>query len=77
MPRFTSRSINRLTFSALELRLSHERERLAKAKTERERQIRQVWVSGIEKEIASERKFLGLTDDLPQVSDDELLAELG
>ncbi|MDA8119156.1 MAG: hypothetical protein M0Z85_03710 [Gammaproteobacteria bacterium] len=69
--------MNTTHLDALELRLSHERERLAKAKTERERQIRQVWVSGIEKEIASERKFLGLTDDLPQVSDDELLAELG
>ena len=69
--------MNTTHLDALELRLSHERERLAKAKTERERQIRQVWVSGIEKEISSERKFLGLTDDLPQVSDDELLAELG
>lgn len=68
--------MNTTHLNALELRLSHERERLAKAKTERERQMRQVWVSGIEKEIASERKLLGLTDNLPQISDDELLAEL-
>lgn len=62
---------------ALELRLSHERARLAAAKSKGEREIRTVWVRGIEKEIADERKRLGLTNELPEVSDDELLAELG
>lgn len=60
---------------ALELRLSHERGYLAKAKTEQERALRQVWIVQIEKEIIRERKFLGL-NDLPVMSDDELLAEL-
>ena len=61
----------------LELRLSHERERLALAKSQQEREMRTVWVQGIEKEIAHERKRLGVASELPQVSDEELLAELG
>ncbi|HXJ39712.1 MAG TPA: hypothetical protein VNH18_10570 [Bryobacteraceae bacterium] len=63
---------------ALELRLSHERERLAQAKTARERELRAVWVAQIEREIAGERKFLGLPESEADatVSDDELLAQL-
>ena len=64
---------------ALQLRLSHERGYLAKAKTENEKALRKVWIAQIEKEIASEYKFLGIAplalDDI--LSDDELLAELG
>lgn len=62
--------------NALELRISHEREYLANAKTDQERILRRVWIQQVEKEIAGERKFLGLTDELPELSDDELLAEL-
>lgn len=51
---------------ALQLRLSHERDRLARAKTEQEREMRRVWVAQIEKEIGLER----------DMTDDELLAEL-
>jgi hypothetical protein len=62
--------------NALEVRLSHERVRLAKAKTENERALRRVWVAGIEKEIAGERKFLGLVDEAHQMSDEELMEAL-
>lgn len=63
--------------NAIELRLSHERDRLAKAKTDSERNIRQTWISQIEKERESELRFLGLQDSpLPDLTDDELLAEL-
>jgi len=60
---------------ALNTRLAHERDRLANAKTARERALRSVWVAGNEREIASERKFLGLAE-IDAMSDDELLAEL-
>jgi hypothetical protein len=51
--------------------------RLAAATSEKERQLRTVWVQQIEREIAGERKFLGLPP-MPEIelSDDELLAEL-
>ena len=50
---------------ALELRLSNERNRLNNAKTENERNLRNVWVKQIEKEIANEIKFDQITiDDL-------------
>jgi len=63
---------------ALQTGLSHERDRLAAAKTEGERALRAVWVGQYEKEIAAEMKFLGINDEpLPEMSDDELLAELG
>jgi hypothetical protein len=60
--------------SALELRLSHERVRLANATSDGERAMRQVWVAGIEKEIAAERRFLA--EQSPDLTDDELLAAL-
>lgn len=60
---------------ALELRLSHERARLRAAKSPAEARTRGVWVDQIEKEIAAERKHLGLAD-LAEISDDDLLKEL-
>jgi hypothetical protein len=63
--------------AALELGLSHERERLAKAKTEGERALRRVWIAQMEKEIAGELAFLAKQNsDLPDMTDDELLAAL-
>lgn len=65
---------------ALELGLSHERQRLARARTEGERALRTVWVADYEKQIADERAFLGLPADdhsAADMSDDELLAALG
>jgi hypothetical protein len=62
---------------ALRLRLSHERVRLANARTEQERALRTVWVKGIEKEIAGELVFLGIKEEpLPEMTADEILAEL-
>lgn len=58
---------------ALQLRLFNERQRLAAAKTNAEREMRAVWVRGIEREIASEREFLS---EQPEMTDDELLAAL-
>jgi hypothetical protein len=64
---------------ALRVRLSNERIRLQNAKTAKERELRAVWVAGIEREIEGELKFLGLTEDPEPVemTTDELLAELG
>jgi len=61
----------------LQLRLSNERIRLERATTDQERELRKVWVSQIEKEIADEKKFLNLNDaELPEMTDAEILAEL-
>lgn len=70
-------AVNTSHLNALELRRSNERNYLARAKTEKERALRKIWIAQIEKEIAGERKFLGKKKD-PDVdmSDDELLAEL-
>ena len=62
--------------NALQVGLSNERVRLANAKTSGEKELRAVWVRQYEKQIADERAFLGLGDELPEMSDDELLAEL-
>lgn len=66
---------------ALEYRLHNERVRLSCARTHKEIEIRKVWVSQIEREIEHERQFLGLTitdvDRNDDITDDELLAELG
>lgn len=61
--------------NAIEDRRHNEEMRLAAAKTERERAFRRHEIAMVNKEIASERKFLGLPaeDDLPAMSDDELL----
>ena len=63
---------------ALNIRRSHERNYIAVAKTDREIALRRVWLVQIEKEIADEEAFLGLTPgaDLPEMTDDELLAAL-
>lgn len=55
---------------SLQIRLTNERERLANAKSDKEREIRSVWVAGIEKEIAD---TLG---EVANMSDDEILAFL-
>jgi len=64
---------------ALMTGLSHERQRLANARTEQERALRAVWVRQSEKEINAEERFLGLTEtdwNEPEMSADELMAEL-
>lgn len=61
---------------AIELRLSHERSRLAAAKTAQERQVRQVWAEGIERELKHEKEFLGIADSQTGMSDQDLLQEL-
>lgn len=60
--------------SALQVRLSNERNYLAKAKTAGERELRKVWVAQIEKEISAEQAFTGLVEQ--EISDFELLAAL-
>ena len=67
---------DRSHLNALQVGLSHERMRLANAKTAGEKALRSVWVRQYEKQIADERAFIGLCDELPELSDDELLAEL-
>ena len=63
--------------NALRLRLSHERGYLAAAKNEKERELRRVWIAQIEKEIADEQRFLGITSTTTvEMSDDELMKEL-
>lgn len=57
---------------ALMSNLSNEKNRLNNAKSENEKQLRQVWVNQLEKEIAGEIGFL----EKNNISDDELLAEL-
>ena len=61
--------------NALELNLSHERVRLAGAKTKGERDLRTVWVAQLEREIAGERAFLGLAPE-ETMTLDEIFAEL-
>ena len=62
---------------ALQLGLSHERERLAKAKSPQETALRTVWVAQYEREIAAEYAFLGIDPNVDcDLSVDELLSEL-
>jgi len=69
--------MNTSHLEALQVRLSHERSYLAQAKTEKQRAMRRVWIAQVEKEIAGERKFLGLgAEVVPELSDEELMAEL-
>lgn len=60
---------------ALISRLGNEKAYLRAAKTDGEKSLRQVWISQIEAEIAAEERFIGMAAQ-PDVSDDELLAEL-
>lgn len=63
--------------NALQLRLSHERDRLAAARTDNERELRRVWIAQIEREITGEYRFLGINPSEPaDMTDDELLAAL-
>jgi hypothetical protein len=62
---------------ALQTRLSHERAYLATAKKENEIALRKVWIRQIEKEIADEMAFCGIDPTVPDMTDDELFAELG
>lgn len=62
--------------NALELGLSHERSRLANAQSQGERELREVWVRQLEKEVKAEREFLGLTFEPTEMTADELLAAL-
>ena len=64
--------------AAIRERLARERQRLAQARTERERQLRAVWVAQAEREEAAELAHLGLTLDpaIAALSDDDLLNEL-
>lgn len=64
--------------NALRLRLSNERIRLSNEKTESGKALRRVWVNQIEKEIESEKAFLGISESAEStLSDAELLTELG
>lgn len=64
---------------AIEVRLSNERNRLAQAKSAKEKAFRRVQVQHAEKELAGEYAFLGLTppSEADKMSDDDLLRELG
>ncbi len=63
---------------ALGVRLSHERSRLAREKTEDGKTMRHMWVQQIEREIAQEKKFLCIEPIScdADMTDDELLAAL-
>lgn len=64
--------------AAIHERLGHERDRLKNAKTDQERELRSVWVTQIEKELADEMRLLGMDPSVPaDLSDDELARELG
>ncbi|WP_294390192.1 hypothetical protein [uncultured Sphingomonas sp.] len=63
---------------SIEDHLIRERARLAKARGDSEVALRTVWVAQAERELANERKFLGLPLEVlaPAMSDDELLLAL-
>lgn len=69
--------MNTSHLNALQVRLSHERDYLARAKTQSERELRKVWIAQIEKEIIGEMKFLGINEtQTEELSDEELLKAL-
>jgi len=69
--------INTSHLDALNVRLSNEHIYFAKAKTEKEKELRKVWIVQIEKEIAVEKKLLGIEDvEVAAISDKDLLNEL-
>lgn len=59
--------------SALEVRASHERDRLARAKTPKEKEQRKVWVDQAEKEAARERALIA--GETPAKTPKETIAE--
>lgn len=73
-------------FTAIHARLIREQARLDAATTPRQRAMREVWVMQAKRELAAELKFLkargievsfALDDDRPELSDADLLTELG
>lgn len=68
--------MNSTHLDALELHASNERRRLAAARTPTEIAARRLIVAQCEKEIAGERRFLGLPPASVAPSDDDLLAAL-
>ena len=56
--------------------LHREKARLALAKTETERRLRTVWAEQEQREIDEEMRFLGISSEPINLSDDELLREL-
>lgn len=64
---------------AIRVRLSNERCRLEKARSDSDRGQREVLIAGIERELKGELEFLGLPPDSPpdDIDEDALLAELG
>lgn len=63
--------------NALQLHLSNERNRLATAKTQSEKELRAVWVRQLENEVAGEMAFLGQPQvESVEMTDDDLLAAL-
>lgn len=65
--------------NALEFRLHNETTRLKSAKTAKERAHRTVWVAQAQRELDREKERLGLTGGNEEIdlSDEDLLAELG
>ena len=61
---------------AVHERLFHERSRLECAKTAQEVEIRSVWVKQLEREFENELKFLGMSAEVDDIDDDELLGLL-
>lgn len=64
--------------NAIQARIFHEEQRLAAAKTERERAFRRHEIMMAKREEAAEYKFLGIVPaaDTDEMTADELLAEL-
>lgn len=61
--------------NALEVRLRDEKERESLEPEGGAKELRKVWIKGIEKEISAEKEFLGITE--VEMTDEELLAALG
>ena len=56
--------------------LHREKARIALAKSETERRVRTVWAEQKQREIEAEMRFLGISSEPINLSDDELLREL-
>ena len=56
--------------------LHREKARIALAKSETERRLRTVWAEQKQREIEAEMRFLGMSSEPVNLSDDELLREL-
>ena len=55
---------------ALELRLSHERDRLRQARSgSAERELREIWVMQAERELQRELEHLALAPDVPSAEE--------